>query len=145
MSAPELLLGKFVELSGQRITLSAMRMEVLAEMARRGFIAADVELVYRWVKQQIGRNEGGYNVASLQFGAMLGRSIADVDKFEDKLEVAKQSRLGRRLAEGKGAVLSAQCLVTKEVAAPRISSEEEERRRARRKTELEDFNRRMGR
>lgn len=102
MSIPEQLHATFTALSGQKITLSAMRMEVLAEMASRGFTPADVELVWRWVKLQISRNEGGFSTASLQFGTLIGRTIADVDRFEDKLELAKQSKLGKQLRRPGG-------------------------------------------
>jgi len=138
MPIPEQLLARFVELSGQKITLSAMRMEVLAEMATRQFTPDDVALVWHWVKHQIRRNEGGYNTASLQFGTLLGRNIADVDRFEDKLQLARQSRFAR-------SSVASRPLEGAAPSAPKLDPEEEERIIRQAKEGAEELRKKFGR
>lgn len=77
----------FESLTQQRLTLSYQRMRAWDEIVKRGYTAADVALVIRWIKAQMGRPGSGYSPASLQFS----RLIQDADLFEDRLNIARKA------------------------------------------------------
>ena len=84
----------FQRLTAQKVTLSYQRKLAWSQFIAREFTELDLELLIKWLKVQIARGEGGFSPLSLQFGALLG----DVDKFEDRLNVARQSKLGRAIS-----------------------------------------------
>jgi hypothetical protein len=77
----------FESLTQQRLTLSYQRMRAWDELVKRGYTAADVALVIRWIKAQMGRSGSGYSPSSLQFS----RLIQDADLFEDRLNLARKA------------------------------------------------------
>ena len=85
----------FESLTQQRLTLSYQRMRAWDELIRRGYSVADVALVIRWIKAQMGRNGSGYSPSSLQFS----RLIQDADLFEDRLNLARKA-FGKKNHEG---------------------------------------------
>jgi|GEM_PF-4311409 len=87
----------FESLTQQRLTLSYQRMRAWDELVKRGYTAADVALVIRWIKAQMGRPGSGYSPSSLQFS----RLIQDADLFEDRLNLARKA-YGRQEAEVRG-------------------------------------------
>jgi len=87
----------FESLTQQRLTLSYQRMRAWDELLKRGYTAADVALVIRWIKAQMGRSGSGYSPSSLQFS----RLIQDADLFEDRLNLARKA-YGRQEAEVRG-------------------------------------------
>lgn len=75
----------FESLTGNRCTLSYMRIAAWDELIQRGYTAADVAMVIRWIRAQFAKQGSGYSPASLQFS----RLIADADIFEDRLNLAR--------------------------------------------------------
>jgi hypothetical protein len=138
MSIPEQLLERFKALSGHRVTLSAMRMEVLAEMASRGFTPDDVETVWHFVDRQVKRGEGGYTAVSRTFGVLIGRDIRDVDKFEDKLNAAREATQ-RRTGKRPPAALPGATEVTP------LTAEQEEHLRNQRRAAMQELQQKIGR
>jgi hypothetical protein len=111
----------FCRFTGNRCTLSYARKLSWTQFIERGFTEADLELVIRWLKAQIARGEGGFSPLSLQFGALLG----DVDKFEDRLNVARQSRHSR--------TMPSESRIPKPEPVAALSPEQEEQLRSRAK------------
>jgi hypothetical protein len=102
MTAPELH-KLFCEVTGQKLTLSYERQMMWSQYVQRGLTEEDLRLVVRWTRAQIARAEsegkGGFSRLSMQFRAM----VEDLDKFEDRLNVARQSRHARKPAGEKAA------------------------------------------
>lgn len=90
MTAPELH-AYYQQLTGQKLTASYARMETWTQFVARGLTKDDLNLVYRWTKRQADRGEGGFSPLSLQFGRM----VADLDRFEDRLQIARSTKLAR--------------------------------------------------
>lgn len=83
---------KFEALTGFRVTLSYLRIEGWREFMARGYGEAEIELVVRWLRSQMGKPGTGFTPQSLQFS----RLIQDTDLFEDRLNLAQQARSPRR-------------------------------------------------
>jgi hypothetical protein len=82
----------FETLTGNRCTLSYMRIAAWHEFIRRGFDEASLEGVISFIRREMARQGSGYSPASLQFS----RLIQDTDLFEDRLNLARQAwRAGR--------------------------------------------------
>src|SRR5581483_5622418 len=80
---------KFCELTGvEKLTLSALRMQIWSDFISRGFTEADLELVVMWIKRQIPRGSGFSNL-SLQFSTFFKNGV---DTFEERLALAKLKR-----------------------------------------------------
>ena len=118
----------FEELTAQALTLSYQRMQTWSQFLARGLSADDLRLVVRWLHAQIARGAGGFTRQSLQFGTLL----ADLDRFEDRLNIARATRPGCRRPPAPA-------------AAPKISADEEARLRAQRRQEVESLKARIGR
>jgi len=118
----------FEALTRQTLTLSYQRMQTWSEFLARVISAEDLRLVVRWLQAQITRGAGGFSRQSLQFGTLL----ADLDRFEDRLNIARAVRPGR-IKQRASAV------------APKISAAEETRLRLQRWLAIETLKVELGR
>lgn len=87
MKKVQALHAHFESLTGNRCTLSYMRIAAWDELIQRGYTASDVALVIRWVRSQMGKQGSGYSPSSLQFSRLVG----DADIFEDRLNLARSA------------------------------------------------------
>lgn len=87
MKLVQALHAHWESLTGNKCTLSYMRITAWNEIIKRGYSAADVATVIKWIRSQFSKPGSGYSPASLQFS----RLIADADLFEDRLNLARES------------------------------------------------------
>lgn len=130
MTAPELH-AHFCRVLSQKLTLSCIRMQTWAEFVSRGYTEEDLDLVIRWTKAQIARGENGFSPLSLQFRVM----VQDLDRFEERLALARQKYAGKAWEEKLAAVQPAGVAET-----PQELSDEA---KAAGRAQLEDFKRKL--
>lgn len=98
MTAPELH-AHFCALTEQKLTLSYERQMTWSQYVARGLTGEDLALVVRWTKAHVTRGEGGFSQLSLQMRAM----VTDLDRFEERLNLARAKYARRRAPEVKPA------------------------------------------
>jgi hypothetical protein len=90
-TTPQLLHAEFQRLTGQRLTLSYLRESTWSEFCDRGLTVEDLTLVITWTRAQIRAGKSGFSPLSMQWRAM----VADLDRFEDRLNIARASQRQR--------------------------------------------------
>lgn len=78
----------YCQATGFDLPLRMGRDRVWFDLDKAGFTRDDLLLVIRWIRKQIGR-DNGYSIASLRFSTLL-----QLDAFEEKLLLARQESAG---------------------------------------------------
>lgn len=138
--------GRFTAIKFRVVPHSVQRQAV--DFVRNGFTLQELELVIKWTRRQIEKNQGGYSAASLQWRVLFGDHGAADEWvcFQERLglaELALKSGWRPKLEAGEQKVEPGKKTVSD--ARPSISPEDEDRLRQQRKAQMEELKKNLNR